>query len=136
MYFLQHVLFRAIILFATLHAHPLLAQQITYYTDVPLYTSLVQCAKTNCDNILSPIDNCGNTSPLSFYASCACLKGGNSAALKSRLSTKVASYFACGTDAVDDVSSVQAVFSSWCNAVAPRTAQAFTTSVVASTGTT
>ena len=57
----------------------LVAQQITYYNDVPLYSSLFMCASIVCDAYLSSIVRCGpNTSPVGPYASCACLKQQNS----------------------------------------------------------
>lgn len=109
-----------------------LAQTITYYSDVPLYTSLVQCAATGCNVGLSLIYNCGSTSPVYPYASCACLKDQNSADIATELTDAV--QVACGSTATEDVSSVLAVFHSWCQAVAPSK-EAKVTATAAATGT-
>ncbi|SLM35748.1 hypothetical protein LPUS_05108 [Lasallia pustulata] len=96
---------------------PTPAQTITYYSDVPLYSSLVQCASGACDDVLSSISNCGSLSPVSPYASCACLKDQNSATISSSLTFMVK--IICGSAASEDVTSVLDVFHSWCQAVAP-----------------
>ena len=122
-------------LFASLFAFLQLAcsfsfAQITYFSDVPLYSSLVECASIGCSVGLSNIYNCGSTSPAQVYASCACIKDQNSASITSELSDIV--YGACGMSATDDVTSVLAVFSSWCQAVAPK--DLYTTKTSATSG--
>ena len=106
-----------ILLLLSIFPLPTPAQTITYYDDVPLYTSLVQCAAIGCSVALDSLGNCGPTSPASAYASCACLKDQNSASITKLLTAVVQG--ACGTDATEDITSVLAVFHSWCQAVAP-----------------
>ena len=111
------------------------AQQITYYNDVPLYSSLVMCASIVCDVFLSSIVACGpNTSPVGPYASCACLKQQNSATITGNIKSAFKEPGVCGQSASDDLSSVLAVFSSWCAAVAPHQAAVTVTSNAISSG--
>lgn len=111
---------------------PAPAQAITYYSDVPLYSSLVQCASRGCDGVLSSISNCGSLTPVAPYASCACIKDQNSAEISSSLTFMVK--IECDTAASEDVTSVLEVFHSWCQAVAPsKTVQTTATTAAAST---
>lgn len=95
---------------------PIPAQTITF-SDVPLYSSLVQCASLVCSVALASIPKCGSTSPLDPYAACACLKDQNSASVSAYLTAVVEG--ACGNSASEDATSVLTIFHTWCLAIAP-----------------
>lgn len=123
-----------LLLLFSLGATQSLAQQITYYSDVPLYSSLVICAAAVCDANLEYIAACGpNSSPVGPYASCACLKQQNSASITASIKSLFKANI-CGATPTDDISSVLAVFSSWCAAVAPNQAAVTVTSSTMSNG--
>ena len=98
-----------------------------------ILSSLVPCASGACEAISFSInDLCGSSSsPVGPYASCACLKDQNSFAISTGLTYVVEG--ACGNSATDDISSVIAVFTSWCAAVAPRSAIAIATVTTSTT---
>jgi hypothetical protein len=89
--------------------------QIVYLTDFPALNSLAPCAIAAVQSAFGSINNdCPANAVPTLSASCACLKGQNSAFLSAQISSQVTWPDRCGPTGTEDLTSALAVLSAYC----------------------
>ncbi|KAE8442365.1 hypothetical protein EG329_003436 [Mollisiaceae sp. DMI_Dod_QoI] len=98
-----------------------LAIDLVYVTDLPVFSALAPCAQFAVSYEVQQLTREQCPAAVTALESCACTQDQNSAAISSSISSQV--LYTCGNTASDDLTSASIVFSAYCNQGGPVSTQ-------------